>query len=135
MSLKEEDRKIVVTLELEKAEQTFAETEMLRQAKFWSNLANRLYYSLFHALTAMLVHDHHEVGTHKGAANRFHMYYVKTGIFTVEEGAFYSQMQSMREESDYNCAYNVTENEIVAKIEPTRQMIEKIKRYIVENDK
>ena len=70
MSLKEEDRKIVVALEMEKAEQIFAETGMLCQAKFWNNLANRLYYSLFHAMTTMLVHDHHEVGTHKGAANR-----------------------------------------------------------------
>ena len=132
MSLKEEDRKIVVALELEKAEQIFAETEILCQAKFWSNLANRLYYSLFHAMTAMLIHDHHEVGTHKGAANRFHMYYVKTGVFTEKEGAFYSQMQSLREESDYNCSFNVIENDIVARIEPTRQLIEKIKRYIVD---
>ena len=31
MSLKEEDRKIVVALEMEKAEQTFAETDMLCQ--------------------------------------------------------------------------------------------------------
>ena len=36
-------------------------------------------------MTAMLIHDHHEVGTHKGAANRFHMYYVKTGVFTENE--------------------------------------------------
>ncbi len=135
MSLKEEDRKIIVTLEIEKAEQTFAETDLLCQAKFWSNLANRLYYSLFHAVTALLVHDHHEVGTHKGAVNRFHMYYVKTGLFTTEEGAFYSQMQSLREESDYNCTYNVTESEIVPRITPTRQLIDKIKRYIAENKK
>ena len=130
MSLKEEDRRIIVSLELEKAENTFAETEILRQAKFWSNLANRLYYSLFHAMTAMLVNDHHEVGTHKGAANRFHMYYVKTGLFTEQEGALYSQMQSLREESDYNCSFNVTESEVVARIEPTRQLIDKIKRHI-----
>ena len=31
MSLKEEDRKIVVALEMEKAEQTFAETDTLRR--------------------------------------------------------------------------------------------------------
>ena len=134
MSLNETDRSIIVALDIEKAEQTLAEKDILCQGKLWSNLANRLYYSLFHAMTAMLVHDHHEVSTHRGVANRFHMYYVKTGIFTVEEGAFYSQMQSMREESDYNCTYNVTEDEIVAKIEPTRQLIEKIKRYIAEKD-
>ena len=130
MSLKEEDRKIIVALELEKAEQTFAETTILCNGKLWSNLANRLYYALFHAMSAMLIADHHEVGTHRGVTNRFHMYYVKTGIFTKEDGAFYSQMQSMREESDYNCSFNVTENDIMARIEPTRQLIEKIKNYI-----
>ena len=52
-----------------------------------------------------------------------------------EEGAFYSQMQSLREESDYNCTYNVTESEILPRINPTRQLIDKIKRYIAEDKK
>jgi len=130
MSLKEEDRCIVVQLELEKAEQIFAEVETLRQVGLWNNLANRLYYALFHALSALLVNDHHEVGTHRGAANRFHLYYVKTGLFTKAEGAFYSQMQSMREEGDYNCAFSATEDDIVPRIEPARRFIDKIKQHI-----
>ena len=69
MSLNETDRSIIVALEIEKAEQTLAEKDILCQGKLWSNLANRLYYSLFHAMTAMLVHDHHEVSTHRGVAN------------------------------------------------------------------
>ena len=113
MSLKEEDRRIVVSMEMEKAERTFAEKDIQMQGKFWSNLANRLYYALFHAVSALLIHDGHEVGTHKGAVIRFHQYYVKMGLFTIEEGAFYSQMQSMRERADYNCYYNVTESEVV----------------------
>ena len=46
------------------------------------------------------------------------------------EGAFYSQMQSMRERADYNCYYDVTETEIVERLKPTSQLIEKIKEYI-----
>lgn len=130
MNLNQEDRRIIVELELEKVENIFAEHEVLLKAGFWSTLANRLYYSLFHAVTALLINDGYEVGTHKGAAIRFQQYYVKTHIFSVEEGRFYSQLQSMRESADYNCSFEVSENDVLTKIEPIRQFIEKIKQYI-----
>ena len=130
MSLKEEERQIVVSMELEKAERTFAETNILLQSKLWSNLANRLYYSLFHAVSALLINDGYEVGTHKGAVIRFHQYYVKSGIFSPDEGAFYSQMQSLREKADYNCFYDVSEMEVTERIEPTRQFIAKVRNII-----
>lgn len=130
MSLNEEDRALIVSMELEKAERTFAEKDVLVEGKLWSNLANRLYYAMFHAISALLIHDGHEVGTHRGAVIRFHQYYVKQGIFSVEDGAFYSQMQSMRERADYNCYYDVTEAEIMERIAPTLALINKIKDYI-----
>ena len=130
MNLSDEDRRIVVNLELEKAESILAEQEILRQAGFWSTMVNRLYYALFHAVSALLISDGHEVGTHKGAAIRFQQYYVKTQLFTVEEGRFYSQLQSMRESADYNCSYDVSEDDVVSRIEPARQLVEKIRQYI-----
>lgn len=133
MSLKEEDRRIIVDMELEKAERTFSENQLLRDGCLWSTLANRLYYSLFHAVCALLISEGYEVGTHKGAAIRFQQYFVKTQRFTVEEGRFYSQMQTMRENADYNCSYDVSEEEVLSRIEPTRQLIEKIKQYITNN--
>lgn len=67
MSLSNEERKIVVGLETEKARNTFAEIEVLRQAGLWDNIANRLYYAAFHAVSALLINDGHIVGTHQGA--------------------------------------------------------------------
>ena len=126
MSLNDEERHIVVNLEAEKARNTFAETEVLRAAGLWNNLAGRLYYAAFHAVSALLIHDHHTVGTHQGAVIMFHQYYIKPGILPKEDGAFYSQLQIMREKSDYNCTYNATEEEIVPKIDRTRQFIDKV---------
>ena len=74
------------------------------------------------------------MGTHKGAAIRFQQYFVKTKRFAVEDGRFYSQMQTMRENADYNCSYDVSEEEVVERIEPTRQLIEKIKQYIANKE-
>ena len=43
MSLTEEERKIIVGLELEKARNTFGQIEELRKLGYWDTLANRLY--------------------------------------------------------------------------------------------
>ncbi|MBO5580045.1 MAG: HEPN domain-containing protein [Prevotella sp.] len=130
MSLKEEDRRILVELELEKADKTFKQVAVLQREGYWDTMANRLYYSLFHAVSALLINDQREVGSHKGAAIRFHQYYVKTGLFSEEEGSFYSQMETLREKSDYNCFFNVTETDIVSKVTPASAFIEKVKRYV-----
>ncbi|MBO4431743.1 MAG: HEPN domain-containing protein [Bacteroidaceae bacterium] len=135
MSLKEEDRKVLVTLELEKVDKTLAQLEVQLQGKLWEMAANRLYYALFHAVSALLICDHHEVGTHRGAVNKFSLFYVKTDIFTKEEGRLYSRLQQLREDGDYNCSIDVEQEEVEEKIEPTRQLIEKIKQYIADKDK
>ncbi len=135
MSLKEEDREVLVMLELEKAEKTLIQLDVQLQAQLWEMAANRLYYSLFHAVSALLINDHHEVGTHRGAVNKFSLYYVKEGVFTKEEGRLYSRLQRLREDGDYNCSIDVEQDEVEEKIDPTRQLIEKIKRYIADKDK
>lgn len=126
MSLNDEERQIIVNLEKEKALNTFAEIETLRQVGFWNNIANRLYYAAFHAVTALLINDQHNVGTHQGAVIMLHQYYVKTGILSKADGAFYSQLQTMREKSDYNCTYNATEEDTAPKIAQTKQFIDKV---------
>lgn len=126
MSLNDEERQIIVNLEKEKALNTFGEMEILRQAGLWNNIANRLYYAAFHAVSALLIHDRHSIGTHQGAVIMLHQYYVKTGILSKEDGAFYSQLQTMREKSDYNCTYNATEEDIVPRIEQTKQFIDRV---------
>ena len=47
----------MVGLEMEKADSTFAEHEGLTEKGYWNTLANRLYYALFHAVSAMLISD------------------------------------------------------------------------------
>lgn len=126
MSINKEEREIIVGLEIEKARKTFSEIEILRQAGLWDNIANRLYYAAFHAVSALLINDEHPVGTHQGAVVMLHQYYVKTGILSKEDGAFYSQLQTLREKSDYNCTYYATEEDTAPRIASTEAFIEKV---------
>ena len=130
MSLKEADRKALVVLGMEKSDKMVDEVRRLIGYSMWSLAANRLYYALFHAVTAMLISDNHPVGTHRGAINNFSLYYVKTGIFTREEGKLYSQLQQLRDDGDYNCAVDVDRDDVEPKIVPTLSLIEKIRKRV-----
>lgn len=126
MSINKEERTIIVNFEIEKARKTFSEIEVLRQAGLWDNIANRLYYAAFHAVSALLINDGHQVGTHQGAVVMLHQYYVKTGILSKEDGSFYSQLQTLREKSDYNCTYYATEEDTAPRIALAEAFIEKV---------
>ena len=133
MSLREEDRKVLVTLELEKSDKTLAEMEVQLQNGLWGLAANRLYYALFHAVSALLISDRHEVGTHRGAVNKFCLFYAKTGLFSVAEGKLYSQLQKLREDGDYNCSIDIDQSDVEGRVLPTRQLISHIRQFIEVN--
>lgn len=130
MSLSNEERRIIVGLEMQKARDTFEEIGILTAANRWSGAANRLYYAVFHAVNALLIHDGHEINTHKGSHALFGLHYIKTGVLPKEYGRLYNQLQSMREEGDYNCAYEVSKEELNDRIVPARQLIDDIGRMV-----
>lgn len=130
MSLTNDERTTLVTLELKKAHETFEEITILTTANKWSGAANRLYYAVFHAINALLIHDGHITNTHKGSHAVFNLNYIKTGILSIEYGRLYNQLQTMREESDYNCVYEVEADELRERIEPAQKLIEEIERLV-----
>lgn len=133
MSLTKEERTTLVALELKKAHETFEEIEILTSANRWSGAANRLYYAVFHAVNALLINDGLYVNTHHGSHALFHLHYIKTGKMPIEYARLYSQLQTMREESDYNCVYEVEPEELKQRIKPAQQFIEDIERAVNAN--
>lgn len=130
MGLNEEERRIIVGLEYEKAVGIMQQIGGLQSLGYWDNIANRLYYALFHAVSALLIHDKHSVNTHRGVVVLFGQHYIRTGIFDMADGKLYSQLQTMREKGDYNCIYQTTEDEVKPMIEPAERLIKKIGKYI-----
>lgn len=130
MSLTAEERAIMVNMEFEKAVRFSDQARKNAEIKEWDVVANRLYYAMFHAVSALLIHDKHKVGTHKGAVMMFGQHYVRTGVFSANEGRLYSQLQTMREKADYNSAWQTSEDIMAPLIEPATIFIDKIKDQI-----
>ena len=130
MSLSDEERNTLVHYEMEKARNTMREVEALIENNLWNGAANRLYYSVFHAVSALLIHDGYQVSTHQGSHALFGLHYIKSEKLPVEFGRLYSQLQTMREESDYNCIYEVTLEELKEKIDPAKRLITTIESIV-----
>lgn len=105
MSLSDEERKIIIDLEIGKAHRLYQQALLMQASEQWDGMANRLYYALFHAVSALLIHDRHVVNTHKGSHAMLGLHYIKTGKLPKWYGELYQDMERMREESDYNCTY------------------------------
>lgn len=130
MSLSDEERRIMVELELERAEKMIQEFPTFVEKQYWDTLVNRMYYAAFHAVNALLIHNSMRVHTHKGALITFNKDFIRTGKFSIEEGHLFSQLEGMRERGDYNCFIDATEDEVVPLIEPLKALIAKIKSNI-----
>lgn len=130
MSLNEEERTIIVRKELERAHETFEEIEVMCQAGKWNGAANRIYYSVFHAVNALFVFDGFQTVRHKGSHALFSQHYVKTGKLPADFGRFYNNLQTLREKSDYNCFYNVSEQDVLHGMEKAQSLINAIENYI-----
>ena len=99
MSLNDEERKIMVELEIEKAHRLIEQFPILENAKLWDTLANRLYYSVFHAVTALLMQNGLHAATHKGVSILFSKHFVKEGLIDEEFGRFFARLETMREKT------------------------------------
>ena len=131
MSLTEEERRILVQLELEKARGILSQIDNLMELGYWDTVANRLYYATLHAVSALLIHDGRTVGSHKGANIVFNQYYVRTGIVSMADGKVFSQLQNARDRSDYNCEFTTAKEDIIQFVEPAKALIRTIEGLIL----
>lgn len=131
MSLSQEERAIVVGLELEKADKFLSQADTVAEMGIWDVVANRVFYAAFHAVSALLIHDHIEVRSHKGAGLMFGQKYVIPGVFSAEDGRLYAKLQDLREKNDYNLVYQSDKSEMEPLIEQTKDLVSRIKARIV----
>ena len=132
MSLSDENRRIIVNREMEKAIVNYHQAEIMREHEQWDAVANRLYYAVFHAINSLLVHDKHEVKTHHGTGMLFRQTYIKTGVLQEEYSDTFTLLQTMREKSDYNCSFEATKGLIEPLFVPSKKMIDTIAEIIKE---
>jgi uncharacterized protein (UPF0332 family) len=131
MGLTEEERKTVVQYRLEKARKTFSELTLLTDNALWYTAANRLYYASFYAVGALLLQNGIEAKTHSGTINQFGLHFVKTRIFSQQEGGLFQDLFELRQEGDFEDWVVLSEEDVMPLIDPVKNFIDKIEQVIL----
>ena len=84
---------------------------------------NRSYYSIFHALRAVLALDCFDSSKHSGVIACFNERYVKTGVFCKEISIIIRRARLMRENADYQDFFVVSQEEAADQIEAAQKII------------
>ena len=127
MSYQKED---LIRYRLDKSMTTFQEAKSLTDSEFQGGAANRLYYSCFYAVIALLAKDDISASTHNGVRTEFFKQYIKTGILDKGFGSLYSNLMSKRQESDYDDFLEFSKEEILPLIDDVESFIVTIQKLI-----
>jgi uncharacterized protein (UPF0332 family) len=120
----------LIDYRLEKAWTTYKEAKALAESGFWDGTANRLYYSCFYAVIALLAKNDISATTHNGVRTEFFRNYIKTGILDKKFSSLYSNLMGKRQESDYGDFQSFSEDEISPLINEAESFIVKITEII-----
>jgi uncharacterized protein (UPF0332 family) len=102
---------------IEKALETIAEVESHIQNKYWNTAVNRMYYTCFYAVSALLIKNGFKASSHSGVRQKFGQEFIKTGIINKQLAKHYADLFEKRQKGDYNDFFEYDE-EIVLRLYP-----------------
>ena len=130
MTLQNDNRNDLAKLRFQKAKETFAEIENLVLLCYWRTAANRLYYACYYAVSALLIKNGIKAHTHSGVINQFGLNFITTDVFSQKEGKFFKHLFELRQNGDYDDWITINKEDIIPRIEPARDFIDKIEQLI-----
>jgi uncharacterized protein (UPF0332 family) len=84
-----------------KSKEIFDDAKLLANNQRWNSCMNRLYYSSYYLVSALLYQNDFKSETHNGTKTQFNFHYIKTGHININYGKLYSNLFEWRQESDY----------------------------------
>lgn len=128
-----EEKKILINYRLEKAYKTLDEAKYQMTGEMWNLAINRLYYSCYYSVTALLFCIDLNPKTHKGTHNLFHQHFILTKKLPNELAYTFSSLFDARQESDYKDYVEFKNTDVIPLIEQTKNFLDYISKYVKEH--
>jgi uncharacterized protein (UPF0332 family) len=116
---------------ISKSDETYSDAILLANNKRWGSCINRLYYSTFYLVSALLYKNNIKAETHNGIKTQFFLNFIKSGKMDKKSGKLYSHLFDWRQETDYADFIEFDEETVKPVIEDVKRLNEKIKDLIV----
>ena len=96
-----ENRDDYIKYRFHRSEESLNEALLLAKNGSWNAVINRLYYSCFYAVIALLLKNDIETQSHDGARTQFGLHFIKTGIINKSHGKLFTKLFDYRQKGDY----------------------------------
>jgi uncharacterized protein (UPF0332 family) len=120
----------LIKYRIARAKDTYEDAQILAEREKWNSTINRLYYSAYYAVMALLLDVDLKPATHNGAKSNFSEYFIKTGKIDKEYGKIYSQLFTWRQKGDYDDLFDFDEEKVYPYFEPVKKLISLIEIII-----
>ena len=125
-----EEQNEYVKYRIESARKTFGAAKILAENGFWNSTVNRLYYTLFYAVNALLVLNGIQTKSHSATKSQFSLLFVKTGKFDKKYGRLLSELFDWRQKGDYENVFDYDNESVKPLFGPVAEMIDLIEEEI-----
>lgn len=125
-----EEKKAVINYRIEKAYKTFDEARAVAKLGYWNLTGNRLYYSVYHMVSALMLDKGFTVRTHAGMIHLLGEKFILTGLLDRTYGRFVSRLYELRQSGDYDDLFDATEEEVRPYFEKAKSLLEDLRKLI-----
>lgn len=122
----------LIKYRIARAKDVYEDAQILAEREKWNSTINRLYYSAYYAVMALLLDSDLKPATHNGAKSNFSEYFIKTGKIAKEYGKLYSQLFTWRQKGDYDDFFDFNKDKVLPYFEPVNKLISMIEKMIEE---
>ena len=120
----------MIRYRLARAKDTYEDAEILAEREKWNSTINRLYYSAYYAVMALLLDSDLKPTTHNGAKSNFSEYFIKNGKISKEFGKTFSQLFTWRQKGDYDDLFDFNRDKVLPYFEHVKKLIEIIEEKL-----
>lgn len=117
---------------LEQAKEDLAASKLLYDSKLYKSANNRAYYAIFHSIRSVLALEPIDFKKHKDVIAYFNKNYIRTEKFSKKMGRRIADASKIREDSDYDDEFIVSEDDTQAQIQTAEELINLVENYINE---
>ena len=128
--MKSEDVKALVSHRMEKSKESIKAAEILLESEMLTFSMNRVYYSMFYAVQALLAVDGVSFSKHGQVKGYFNRELIKTMILPKELGQTYNKAFEYRQKFDYVDFAAPDREMVIEYIDKAKNFHNEIKKYL-----
>lgn len=128
--MKSEHIEALVSYRMDRSRESVRAAEIMLENEMFAIAMNRVYYSMFYAVQALLVMHKVSFSKHGQVKGYFNRELIKTGIFPMDMGKLYNKAFEYRQKFDY-VDFAVPDRDMVSEyIEKAKEFCKRIYQHI-----